>query len=167
MRLARHAEGSVVLELRRADGTRTWQKRAGPTAEFFAAHDLTHYAVESTLGLADAFLGLVARGWALPDFAAPWPRGPLPATARFAEVLVGQLDLERRTGVAATADGVNAEVARYFADRPAPDPRPVTEAEVQAMRRAADALLARWARVAPGGELRLDVPPPPAATLSR
>ena len=60
VRLTRKRDGAVVLELRRADGTTTWQKRTGPTAEFFAVHDLTHYAVETVLGYRRAFYGLVA-----------------------------------------------------------------------------------------------------------
>jgi hypothetical protein len=38
---------------------------------FFAYHDLAHYAVETTLGPGQAFLGLVASGWDLGDFGSP------------------------------------------------------------------------------------------------
>ena len=65
IRLTRRPDGAVVFTLRRPDGSSTWQKRTGPTAEFFAVHDLTHYAVETTLRYAKGFYGLVAEGWDL------------------------------------------------------------------------------------------------------
>ncbi|MDX1547565.1 MAG: hypothetical protein R3247_11285, partial [Rhodothermales bacterium] len=51
IRFSRKRDGSTVLRCERADGSVTWQRRTGPTAAFFAAHDLGHYAVETTLGL--------------------------------------------------------------------------------------------------------------------
>src|SRR4051812_4273896 len=89
VRLTRRADETIVLELRRADGTTTWEKRAGPTAEFFAMHDLTHFAVESTLRSVRGFYELVAEGWDLADFGKPWPRGPLPTEALAIEFIVG------------------------------------------------------------------------------
>jgi hypothetical protein len=62
IRLARRSDDAVIFELRRADDTTTWQRRTGPTAEFFAVHHLTHHAVETTLGYREGFYGLVASG---------------------------------------------------------------------------------------------------------
>lgn len=45
----------------------------------FPPHDLTHYTVETTFGYRHGFFGLIAGGWDISDFGAPWPRGPLPA----------------------------------------------------------------------------------------
>ena len=72
--LKKQADGRSALTLERADGTRTWQ-RQDRHAAFFAAHDLTHLAVETTLGLREAFLGRVAQGWDFDDFLPPYPRG--------------------------------------------------------------------------------------------
>ena len=47
---------------------------ARPSSPFAS---LTHFAVETTLGYAHGFYGLVADGWDIADFAAPWPSGPL------------------------------------------------------------------------------------------
>src|SRR5688500_10877816 len=48
----------------RADGSSTWQR----SSDFFAHHDLIHYAVESVLGYREGFLGLVASGRDLDSF---------------------------------------------------------------------------------------------------
>ena len=84
--LKRHADGSASITLTRADGTVTWQRQKGKLALVFPPHDLTHYAVETTLGYQHAFYGLVADGWDISDFAAPWPRGPVPGEGREVEL---------------------------------------------------------------------------------
>ena len=52
--LSKRADGSSVLKLTRRDGTSDWQKQTGPQANFFPLHDLTHYAVETELGIRNA-----------------------------------------------------------------------------------------------------------------
>jgi hypothetical protein len=146
----------VVFELRRADGTRTWQKRTGPTAEFFAIHDLTHYAVETTLGMARGFYGLVAEGWDLTDFGTPWPRGPLPPDALPAEVIVGLLDTQRAAGEPLTAEQCNRSAADYFASRGEPSPVHVADAQLDAVRALLSTLAARWRALPHDAALELD-----------
>ena len=65
LRLKKKPDGAVVTFVR-PDGTAT-TSRLGQGG-FGAVHDLTHYAVESTLRLRHGFLGLVADGWNLADF---------------------------------------------------------------------------------------------------
>ena len=142
--LARRADGAVVLELRRADGTSTWQKRRGPTADFFAIHDLTHYAVETILGFDRAFYGLVAEGWDLEDFGTPWPRGPMPPEALPAEVIVGCFDTARAAHVPLTADQCNATASSYFANAGMPCPVSVTDDVLQRVRDRLSELVWRW-----------------------
>ena len=50
IRLKRHSDLSASLTLTRRDGSVTWQRQRGSLALVFPSHDLTHYAVESTLG---------------------------------------------------------------------------------------------------------------------
>ena len=86
IRLKKGPDGGGALSYVRADGSSTWQ-RATP---YFAMHDLMHYAVESTLGYQNAFLGLLASGKDLKDFeknAKNW----LPVEAHWAEIITGQL----------------------------------------------------------------------------
>lgn len=69
-------DGSATLTCTRSDGSVTWQRQTGQQGLVFPAHDLTHLAVETTMGYARGFYGLIAADWEIADFAAPWPRGP-------------------------------------------------------------------------------------------
>lgn len=60
----------------REDGSATWAR-----ANVGVRHDLIHYVVETTLGLQEAFYGLLAAGWDMHDFGAVDP-----ATGRKIEI---------------------------------------------------------------------------------
>lgn len=154
--LTRRTDGGVVFTLRRADGTSTWQKRTGPTAEFFAVHDLTHYAVETELELRRGFYGLVAEGWALTDFGTPWPRGPLPREALPAEVIVGCFDTARAAGDRLTAEDCNASAAAYFANAGLASSVSVTDADLDRVRARLSELVRRWQASQPGETMELE-----------
>jgi hypothetical protein len=158
VRLTRKRDGAVVLELRRADGTSTWQKRTGPTAQFFAVHDLTHYAVETVLGYRRAFYGLVAEGWDLADFGQPWPRGSLPDDALPAEVIVGCFDRQRASGAPLTADDCNATAASYFANAGRASPVLLTDDDLALVRARLSDLVWRWDALPDGETLELPFP---------
>jgi hypothetical protein len=155
VRLTRRADGAVVFELRRPDGTTTWQKRTGPTAEFFAVHDLTHFVVESELGFDQAFYGLVAEGWDLSDFGTPWPRGPMPPDALHAEFIVGCFDTARAAGTPLTAADCDRAAVTYFAAAGIPAPAAITETSLVHVRDRVADLVWRWHVVPPGGCLEL------------
>ncbi len=106
-------DGTTVLRITRPDGTVTWQKQHGSHARFFALHDLTHYAVETTIGARSAFYGLIASGWDISETDGKHARGPLPAEALAVEHIVGMLDHER-AGVADPMDAgeFNAQLER-------------------------------------------------------
>jgi hypothetical protein len=168
IRLTRRGDGAVVFELRRADGTTTWQKRSGPTAEFFALHDLTHYAVETELGFRRAFYGLVAEGWDLSDFGTPWPRGALPPDALPSEVIVGCFDTARAARETLTAEACNESAARYFANAGLPSPVAVSEEALARVRARVSDLASRWRALSPRETLELPFPEPtPAASVRR
>lgn len=158
IRLKRHSDLSASLTLTRRDGSVTWQRQKGSLALVFPQHDLTHYAVESTLGYRGAFYGLVADGWEMHDFAKPWPRGPIPVEAREVEMLVGLFDgmrLDRRTWDAAE---INRQMQLLvddgkFANRITP--RVLTNTDVAAVRMRRDELIERWGATAPGDALEL------------
>ncbi len=160
LRFTRKSDGAVVFELRRPDGTSTWQKRTGLTAEFFAVHDLTHYAVESELGFARAFYGLVAEGWDLGDFGTPWPRGPLPSDALPAELIVGYFDSARASHEPLTADACNTSAARYCEASGTASQVEVTEESLGRVRQRLAALVARWQALGPNETLELSFPAP-------
>jgi hypothetical protein len=155
IRIHNRVDGLAILRCERADGSVTWQRHPAKNSRFFPPHDLTHYAVETTLGFRDAFYGLVASGWELSDFGHPWPRGRLPAEAGVAEFLVGCLDLERLSGEVQTVEEVNAGGTRQCGDAW----QPITEDQLARLRSLTHELTARWHALPPDGELALDFTP--------
>ena len=125
----------------------------------FPQHDLTHYAVESTLGYRGAFFGLVAEGWEIADFAKPWPRGPIPVEAREVEMLVGLFDGMRRDRATWDAAEINGQMLQLVMDSKfARDITPpvLTDADVAAVRQLRDSLIERWSLIEPGSALELE-----------
>ena len=157
IRLRKNADGSAVMSCERADGSVTWQRQTGRQAAFFPLHDLTHYAVETTLGHRRGFYGLVAEGWDFTDFGAPWPRGKIPGDADPSELIVGLLDMERATGVEMSAEELDAHARTYLESHgvDAGGWRRIPSEDLHRVREAARALFARWVAVAPGETLEL------------
>jgi hypothetical protein len=152
------ADGSCVMRCDRADGSATWQRRDG---EFFALHDMTHYALESVLGLRYGFYGLLADGWNVSDFGHPWPRGPIPAhamaDAMLAEWLAGLLDQERGTGHRMDASGFNLALSGMAATAGHPAPRPVTDRELEAARGLYQETAMTWRGLSDGERMTLSI----------
>jgi hypothetical protein len=162
LRLKKRAGGGSAFTLLRADGTSTWQRQERHAA-FFAHHDLEHLAVESVLELQRAFYGLVAAGWDFDDFLPPYPRGPLPAEALWAETIVGMLDVERAQQASAvsrmSAADLNHQVELKFSLDDRTPPGRVTASQLAAIRRRCDDLFKQWDAVPPGETLELSFLP--------
>ena len=163
IRLAKHTDGDVTLTCVRPDGSMTWERQRGGHAAFFPRHDLTHYAVETVLGHRRGFYGLVASGWNLTDFGAPWPRGPLPSDMDPAELLVGLLDAERASAdgrPAWTAADFNRNAADFYAARGFDALPPVIDdVQLAAIRARLAELFARWDALPLDGSLELQFAP--------
>lgn len=166
IRFKRHPDGSASLTCVRDDGTSTWQRQSGSLGLVFPPHDLTHYAVETTLGYTRGFYGLIAEGWEIADFAKPWPRGPIPEEAQEVELIVGFFDTERRSITGLTEAEFNDHADRYVAARQsrkgsslgtAPH---LTASQIDAVRSVRGDLLRRWSSLAPGETLELLFPAP-------
>ena len=99
IQFTKRTDGSVILRCTREDGTVTWQKHEKQGA-FYSFHDLTHYAVETVLGLDQGFYGLVADGWDIEDTGGKGKRGRPSAATILVEHVVGLFDRERSGGVA-------------------------------------------------------------------
>lgn len=156
VRMKKGADGSAALTCTRADGSVTWQRQRGAQARFFPRHDLTHFAVETALGFQRGFYGLVAEGWDLSDFGAPWPRGPIPPDADPAELIVGFFDVERASGVRWEAADFNERAAAYYGEHALAGPPPtLTDDDIARIRALRADLFARWDAVAPGDALEL------------
>jgi hypothetical protein len=88
--LKKRADAKAQLVLIREDGSHT-AGTIGPAGGFGPVHDLTHFAIESTLGLDEGFLGMCASGWEIGDFEVKGTASKLPAEAVFAEIAAGEL----------------------------------------------------------------------------
>jgi hypothetical protein len=143
--IAKRADGAGVLRCTRADGSVTWQKQEKHGAHF-AVHDLTHFAVETTLGYRRGFFGLIAEGWDIEDTAGKGKRGALPDETTEAESIVGLFDMERLAGGLWTAEDMNgvSPAARRLADE-----------EILAVRKSRGELFRLWSAVPVGGTLEL------------
>ena len=163
IRIKKKSDGSAALSCTRADGTTTWQRQEGQLGRFFPLHDLTHFAVETVLGLRDAFYGLLADGWDLSTFAEPGIAKRLPADAGLAEVLVGFFDTERATGTRATAEDFNWKIRTYYERQATPMPTfRMTDDQLDRIRALRAELFARWQAVQPGDALVLSFDRAPA-----
>jgi hypothetical protein len=149
-------DGTTVLNCTRADGSTTWQKQSGPTAVFFPFHDLTHYAVETTLRFRQGFFGLIADGWKVDETSGKGARGSIPAEAGLVEHIVGLFDRERIGGAPPlTAAEFNAHLADFAATGRTIAARSFNDSELNAVRHTVDSLHNAWAAVEPGGTLQL------------
>lgn len=159
IQLKRLTNGSATLSCARADGSVIWQRQAGSRGLVFPAHDLTHFAVETVLGYANGFYGLLAAGWEFGDFAAPWPRGPIPAEAREVELLVGLFEVERRMGSGWTAAQLQEQAKLYSASQKRGREvavRQLSDGDVDRVHNALQDLLGRWSATKPGEALELE-----------
>jgi hypothetical protein len=150
VQITRRADGGGVLRCVRADGSVTWQKQ-GRHASFFALHDLTHLAVESTLGFERGFFGLIAEGWDIEDTTGKGARGSLPDEARQVERIVGTFDIERASGTLLTLEEFN-EYSRMHGGEAAPQLR---QEEILRVRARRAELFSKWGEVASGEALEL------------
>jgi hypothetical protein len=155
IRLKKTPDAPPVLTGVRADGTVTWQR----AHIAFPVHDLVHYSVESRLGLRDAFFGLIAAGWNLEDFGQPWPKGPLPAEALYAEQLVGEIWRAFVQREPLAARDLNQQVSAARAHQGLDMPRMVTDSELEDILARLGELALRWRTLPPGGTMELRFPP--------
>jgi hypothetical protein len=155
LKFSKTREGAPVLSVTRRDGSVAWQKQHA----FFPVHDLTHYAIETTLGLRHAFWGMMADGWEFGDFGTPWPRGPMPnlPEALLAEASAGWFDSFGRSveDDEAGAVALNTQLAIYFQQNSLGDPRIITVDEFARIRRLREELAARWHALLPREAMEL------------
>lgn len=148
VQITKKADGSGVLRCVRADGSATWQKQTDRHAAYFSLHDLTHFAVETTLGFRRGFFGLIAEGWDIEDTTGKGARGPLPPEAGEAEQIVGIFSAERAGGVIWTVDEFNESAAMVGTCELSFD-------EIARVKKKRSELFQQWSDVAPGETLEL------------
>jgi hypothetical protein len=163
--MKKEPDGAVVQSCTRPDGSSTWQRLPAGRSDFFPVHDLTHYAVETVLGHRLGFYGLLANGWGFTDFAAPWPRGRIPADADPSELIVGFFDAQRCGVDDWPAAQFNQYAADFYASIGAPNPPTLTDDQLDRIRARLRELRAQWEALPPGAGLELRFDPAAAAVL--
>jgi hypothetical protein len=148
VQITKKADGSGVLRCVRADGSAAWQKQTDRHAAFFALHDLTHFAVETTLGYRRGFFGLIAEGWEIEDTTGKRARGPLPFEAGEVEQLVGLFFAEGASGAIWTVDEFNEFATMNGV-------RKLSFDEIVRVKKKRSELFQQWSAVAPGATLEL------------
>jgi hypothetical protein len=136
---------------RRPDGSEVWS-RVHP---FYPGHDLTHFAVESALGLRRGFFGLIAEGWELTDFVRKHAAAKLPVEAFWAECAVGVTELLGSPAPPTLAEWQDA-LDQSVAGQKLPPFRRVNEAEYARLNFLRAALRQQWSVLPMGETLTLD-----------
>jgi hypothetical protein len=155
IQITKRADGGGLLRCVRPDGSVTWQKQKDRHAAFFALHDLTHFAVESTLGVRRGFFGLISDGWDIEDTTGKGARGRLPLEALEVEHIVGAFDTERATGTMLTADDLNEYMAVLAKPSGGTAPRRLLPEEILQIRTKRGQLFAQWFALVPGEAMEL------------
>ena len=151
IRITKGRNGPNTLTCLRDDGSSTWAK----VQDYFPVHDMTHFVVESTLRIPNAFYSLVADGWDLSDFNVKGTSRRIPPEANLVEALVGRLQQELMPGTEFTTDSYNEEVEAVLDGIGNPLRRPVTEDELNEMRFRLRECMARYRALEPGDSLEL------------
>lgn len=152
VQMTKRPDGDVVLRCVRRDGSATWQRHE-KHAHFFSFHDLTHFAVETTLGFSNGFYGLIAAGWDITDTTGKGARGKLPPEAILVEHVVGLLHSERAGGAAPlSADGFNTEIGKMLGTG---HEFLVTDTQLSKVRNRMQELHRLWAEVPAGATFEL------------
>jgi hypothetical protein len=158
IQFTKRKDGGALLRCVRADGSATWQRQDDQRAAFFPLHDLTHYAVESELGFARGFYGLIAAGWDIADTTGKGARGPLPDEAIEVEYIVAAFSAEPAGGVAATADEFNQLAATFASAKGMPLPRRLGDHDLTGVRARFDELAMKWRDLPHGDTMELVFP---------
>lgn len=150
IQITKRADGAGVLRCTRDDGSVTWQKQNARHAAHFSLHDLTHYAVETTLDAKRGFFGLIAEGWEIDDTTGKGSRGPIPPEAGFIEHIVGVFDAERASGTLWTLEEFHEFGGEHA--------RQLTAEQIAAIRARRSELFQQWDGIPPSGVLQLGYP---------
>ncbi len=135
----------------RKDGSQSWQHQTAG----IPVHDLTHFAVETTLGLKNGFYGLVAQGWDITQLTAKDVRSILPVEGLWTEYVVGLIQTERLSPEPMSADEFNGQLEKEKQESGLKYDRRLTEDELFNIRKTFLAIYSEWRQLGPGESLSL------------
>jgi len=144
-----------MLTCIRDDGTRTWSPVGAGVG---VVHDLTHYAVETTLGFRQAFLGMLEAGRDIEDFGTKEGRkDTYPREALIAESLVGLVQISVTESNPLTIAEIQEQLTAVCtnAGLDAPD---IAGVDIERARQTLLDLLVRWRDLPPGASMDLPFP---------
>ena len=153
--LRKRADAKSQLVLTREDGSHTIGT-IGPADGYGPVHDLTHYAIEQTLGLSEGFLGLCASGWEIADFEVKGTAARLPREAVFAEFAAGELSRQLLTRQVTSLEDFLWAVDLSMKQQPGTLDRPhITQEQFDSIHALIAAEWKRWREVPANGTLEL------------
>ena len=136
----------------REDGTQSWQHQQTG----IATHDLTHYAVETTLELKNGFYGLLAQGWDIIRLTDRDVRSILPPEGLWTELVVGLIQTERLSPEPLSAADFNDMLDRERQNFRLGIERQVSDDELNQIRDTFNQLYFRWRNLKPGEQMSLE-----------
>ena len=137
-----------MLVCTRDDGSTSWQSY-GNQSDFFPYHDLTHYVVETELGIPNGFFGMIASGRSVEETASDVPDG-----GQIAESLAGVLSTGGTNGQM-TFEQVVETVNLRLADIGVP-PINLSENQYEEIRNRCDHLFGLWRELTEDDSLCLE-----------
>ena len=129
-----------IISCTRKDATQTWMH----CDDFFIAHDLAHYAAETSLGYKSSFYGMLAGGVSITDFELPKAQRNFLLTqeAIVMEHLVNLLTIEMQQG---TLSDLNKVFAESFTNNDSVIEPPVfSTGQLEAIRNLYTSLMKQW-----------------------
>jgi hypothetical protein len=142
-----------VISYHRDDGTKEWMH----ADDFMIMHDLSHFAIEKTLGYKTAFYGMINRGIELTDFLDKTKREAMDLTseAAYAESMANLFLMEIWQG---RFENFN-QVQQGTLHTSAPDVQPLNllNDEIDAIRSCLVRLLHQWQKLQPGESIQLQI----------
>jgi hypothetical protein len=150
-----------VLSVIRENGSRSWQHQQPG----IPVHDLTHFAVESTLALADGFYGLLTQGWDITRLTDRDVRDVLPPEGMWTELVVGLVQAERTSPEPLSAADFNDLLEKEKTNFGLTVDRVLTEQELDRIRESFLHLFGKWRALKPGEEMTLEFDLPQKKSL--
>jgi len=151
LHITKHNGKPHVILYKRNDGSETWMQ----ASDYFVRHDLSHYALEKTLGYQTAFMGMLNNGMGIRDFENREKREQLNVTkeAWYAENMANLFLIEIAEG---NFDDFNQVSAAAFANMQLNIPPPqLAGPAIAATRKLLNDLLAAWKLLPPGTTMSL------------
>jgi hypothetical protein len=152
LKITKNSGKPHLVLYKRDNGTETWMT----TDAFFVRHDLSHYAVEKTLGYTTAFMGMLNSGIEINDFEDRNKRKAMKLTAEavYAENIANLFLMEMAQGETEDMNQVIAESFNTMGQQLAPVR--LSDHELQTVRLTLRQLLNDWNALPVGRTMTLD-----------